>query len=312
MKKVDRRLLLSVVVVFVLASLTAFWRLSWDGAPGRSLSSRQSARGQTSEVSTQGQGERLDRASPVDQPSAKLIRETPEAGTASGVSPRALRLIGEERTLRGGIMRARQMLGEGNRELQDIEFSARVACKGDPDPHGTTDPKNGMDPLRGWAIARLAELCDGVEAIPLASHIDPGQRPDMTKALEKHDVVTAIQSAKAALGQSTEFSELAEAGLVLYDQGKLPMEEIFGHDVSLGKKDVMDGWATAANLALCNEAGGCSPDSLETVRLCARAGCTPGSTYESALQQSLSPREYQTVMAFYRWLMSQRGTPGHP
>lgn len=176
-------------------------------------------------------------------------------------------------------------------------------CSQDPDSLRAVSSTR-PDLTRAWAIDRIIALCKDFDA---NQYKVPPAETNLAMALRKEGTKAATQQAMQQIAVAPNQTALAEAGNILVETGKLPLDEIPDTDLSrLGDNEILIAWTHASSLVVCQESGGCGPNSLATVAFCANVGCPEGTDFQSALKLRLSAQEYQAAMALNKWINNRR------
>lgn len=247
-----------------------------------------------------------ERADAVDRSSEALqpIDASPQPGSL-GRGPLAIANPPSQfhRALHDG-QNLREALGVADTDqyAKSLVPLAAVACAADHDPFDSTKPSL-EDPNRVWAVEKLLQLCEGFD--PTDYQLQAPRR-DLVGRLRQFGPEVAAREAFEAIETESNYFELYEAGQVLLETGQMPQSALDGQAAAFGHTELVKAWANATTLVLCDEAGGCGPDSLPVAGFCANLGCRPQSDMRSAFQQRLPSGEYAAMRQFYVWMGGRR------
>jgi hypothetical protein len=160
------------------------------------------------------------------------------------------------------------------------------------------------DSSRNWATKRLLEICHEFDS---RSYQFDFPRDGLISLLREKGEQTAIDASLRALRKESDPSELYSAGQILWEHDRSKLNAILPDGgKAYGDEEIMKAWALATTLLACDDAGGCGPNSLQTVAFCANTGCKSGSSFSQALRQRLPDAEYRAVNSFYNWIVVHR------
>ena len=219
-------------------------------------------------------------------------------------APTVAGIVEQSTTFAQAIASAKAAFGPEDPRVLDLIARMDVVCGGNLDPAGVTDPRT-FDESRGWAIERIVALCSDRRHAPAPKPLAPGI--DLAATERSAGKERALADAEAALRNAKDQSTVLQAAQYLAESDAIPELDGLGSDY--GMADIYPALAKAVQLTDCQARGGCGPNSLETVTLCAALGCRPGVDFESALWATASPREARAIRALAGWYRRHR-SPG--
>lgn len=205
--------------------------------------------------------------------------------------------------LRQGVAR----YGNSDGRVTAVYEQAKRLCESDPFTQIVAS--NGyVDPTRAWAATRIRELCDGFDKDQFA--LNPPAPSDAATASAvpgNRESLPALAAANRALSDGWDRLSLFDAGIYLLSMRRFPFSEVApGADRQFGLFDQELAWDLAVDLAVCNQLGGCGPESPAVARYCVEHGCPPGSSLAQAYEWNLPAAKYALVLAFANWIRQQR------
>ena len=178
------------------------------------------------------------------------------------------------------------------------------------------DPK---DPLRAWAIDELRSICGGLDVEALRAKFRKARSRQIGDPLSETDLHALFNSDPMEAERLAAFQLAAFEDVHAVESAASFLAEVNGDEfsggaypqlASLSEPDRIRAVLFATDLYICNNSGGCGPNSLYTLSYCARAGCPAGADIYHALQSSLPARDFRAVEAALGWLMRLSARPG--
>lgn len=258
----------------------------------------------------------------ADQPSALPLAENPGAAAAparaDAIPPAVTQaqkktvasVLARHSRVIDGLNDALVTFGRNDPDVASAALAAAEACGDLADEGDLDDPRSGLmlgmrDENKIWAVEKLQILCEGFDAQKFLAALGDTHIESPLQALVKGGKEAQLASARNVVRTSKDRAALAQAGPVLIEKDELPIEQILGSAAPMGKVELSANWIQATALGTCDKQLGCGPDSPVTVSYCARMGCRRGVSYQEALSETLSPRNYRTVVAFSNWMRAR-------
>jgi hypothetical protein len=206
--------------------------------------------------------------------------------------------------LGSALTRASLTLGNKDVQLISIYMQIRNACemlKSDAQISAVIEMK---DQRKEKAQKELSNRCKTFDERKLEIAKETGLDLINTSLKKGNDV-----AAQEALNNIKSYKNAAEdilAGEILMSTNKFPVNEVFGTTLNPTYQELSDAWKFAAMQRECNTFSACGRSSFSTLSYCAQYGCNTGATFDSALRETLSQRQYQMISSINAWYARKR------
>lgn len=227
-------------------------------------------------------------ASSVDVSDSQSRVELDAAGSPReemSTIPAALRLGGDGLSLQTVFRDALAARGSDDDQIASFATFAQVMCNIDY----PQDDARWKDPNRRWAIEYTKTAC---------ANWDPGEyryTGSFKNALWYRDNVGVKEAVEAAMRDFRRTDNMLEVGIASMF---LVEGEMFPGQASydLPKEDLVKLAIMAGKVRTCAAVQACGSRSLITAEVCARVGCSPGTSFIGAVRRELSPREFEVML----------------
>lgn len=221
------------------------------------------------------------------------------------VSPTAL--LSGDRPFAAALLAASSTYGIHDYRVRRALMYVRGLCAS-PDPSGSLALPM-PDPSRDWVFESIAELCVGIESLEVNESLPRIGEPESLFSIDRsRGRDAAVAAAESLLAHESDPVLVEEAALFAWEAGRSPSPASMGvNPASLGPVEHMAAISDAVKLSACHELSGCGSTNWQTLALCVRVGCAPGSTLHQALRAHHSEQRMRLIEGYARWIQSFRG-----
>jgi hypothetical protein len=236
----------------------------------------------------------------------QLSTSSPPHESAQQDSASPIALLASGKPFVDAIAAAAATYGIDDYRTRRALMYARSLCAS-PDPSGSLALPM-PDPSRDWVFESIAELCAGFDALKVDESRPMTGEPESLLAINRSlGSEAAVAAAEQQLARESDPLLLQEAAQLAWENGRAPSAETMGvNPEAVGPGEHMAAISDAVQLLSCTELGGCGPRSWQTLSLCVRIGCRPGTGFEPALRAHHNEQQLRLIEGYARWMRALR------